>query len=321
MLSELFKKQQGYIAQFFSKVDLTQAEKILAELAACRGNILFTGIGKSGFIAEKLAMTMISTGTKAFYLPPTNALHGDLGIIGPEDLLVLISKSGESDELLQLLPFVKLRGAKTMAWVCKEGSRLFAASDLGMVLPLVQELCPFGLSPTTSSVLQLIFGDIIAVALMQTKQFSLDQYALNHPAGLIGKQISLKVKDLMLTGDRLPLCFEEDRLQDVLHELSNKRCGCLLVLNRDREFVGIFTDGDLRRALERGGRESLEEPIASWMTISYRATHPEELALEALQLMEGGEGRRVMMLPVVEEGALVGLIHLHDILQTGISVS
>jgi len=205
-----------------------------------------------------------------------------------------------------------------VAWVSSSHSKLSEACDLSICLPVQKELCPFDLAPTTSTAVQLIFGDVLSVALMKKKEFSLDDYALNHPAGSIGKKITLKVEDLMLKGERLPLCYEEDKLGQVLVELTNKKCGCVLVLDREKRMRGIFTDGDLRRALQNQPSTILERKMKEFIKPSFVSTHKNQMAFDALRLMENPK-MRVMMMPVLENEKLVGLIHLHDILQSGIN--
>lgn len=318
VLKELFDQQKQYLEDFFHCVDIKEAEKILELFLACKGTIFFTGVGKSGIIAEKLAMTMISTGTKAFYLPPTNALHGDIGILGQEDLFVFISKSGETKELLSLLPFVKLRGAKTIAWVSNLESKLYKKCDFSIYLPLGRELCPFDLAPTTSTVIQMIFGDILAIALMKRKSFSLQDYAMNHPAGSIGKRITQKVHEIMIQGQDLPICLLTDRLKDVLVEISDKRCGCLLVVDESRNLHGIFTDGDLRRALQKRPEGLLDESMEKLMNMEFLSIERHHLVHEAVQVMQKNPTKWVMMLPVVEKKELVGLVRMHDIVHVNL---
>lgn len=315
LLKQLFDDQRVLINSFFDTVDLEQAQKVLDACLACNGKIIFSGIGKSGVVAEKLATTLTSTGTNAFHLPPTNARHGDIGILNPKDLLIMLSKSGESDELLQLLPLAKQRGVQTMAWVSKPASKLAQLCDIAMNLPLKKELCPFDLAPTTSSALQLIFGDILTVALMKQKEFSIDEYAQNHPAGAIGKKLTMHVRDLMRVGDDLPQCGPQTFLKEALVELTNKRCGCILITEGDQA-LGIFTDGDLRRALQTKDGV-LSESMEQLMHKKFTSTTSSALAFDALKLMEGE--KRVMMLPVIDNGKLVGLIHLHDVIQAGLS--
>lgn len=318
MLKDLFEEYQRNLNYFFDQVESDQAEKIFDLFLNCTGTLIFTGVGKSGIIAEKLAMTMISTGTKALYLPPMNALHGDIGIVTDKDVLICISKSGESEELLSLVPYAQKKGAKTVAWVSSPRSKLLATCDLGINLPLNKELCPFDLAPTTSTAIQLIFGDVLSVALMKAKKFSLDDYALNHPAGSIGKKITLTVEDLMLEGEGLPICKPTDRLREALVTLTDKKCGCLLIVDENRSLKGIFTDGDLRRSLQEEPAKMLEKTMEELMTPSCIATEKGKKALEALKLMQKDPKKWVNVMPVTDADRLVGLIRMHDLVQAGI---
>ncbi len=318
MLKQLFNDQREYINAFFDGLDLSEVERLMEQLVDTKGVIFFCGVGKSGMVAEKLAMTMVSLGVRSWYLPPTNALHGDLGIVSEGDTFIFLSKSGESDELLNLIPFVRNKGARLIAWVSSEGSRLELACDATVHLPLERELCPFDLAPTTSDVIQLIFGNVLAVALMKARNFSLEDYAQNHPAGRIGKRITLRVRDLMLKGAALPTCRPDSRLMDQLVELSDKRCGCLLVVDDEERVQGIFTDGDLRRALQSKGPDVLEERLDSLMTRTFKGVESEALAADAMEVMEADQKRPVMVLPVLDKGKLKGLIKMHDILQSGL---
>jgi arabinose-5-phosphate isomerase len=274
--------------------------------------IIFSGIGKSGIIADKLAKTMISTGTRAMYLPPSNAIHGDIGMLQENDLVVLLSKSGKSQEILDFAEIVRRRRIRSMAWVSVKDSPIAPLVDELVHLPLARELCPFDLVPTTSAAVQMIFGDIIAVALMKAKNFSLDQYALNHPGGAIGKLISERVKEIMAADEELPICKPNDLLKDVLVDLSKKRLGCLLIVDDNMRLEGIFTDGDLRRALEEIQEKVLDLPMSRLMTKTFSHVSPNTLASVALEKMEGE--KKIMMLPVLENDILVGLLHMHHIL-------
>jgi arabinose-5-phosphate isomerase len=319
MIKELFAKKRQYVNHFFESINLDDAEKFLQILVDCQGAIVLTGIGKSGLVAEKIAVTMTSTGTRALFMSPFNALHGDLGILSAKDIFIIISKSGETDELLTLIPYLRNKGVRLLSIVSNAKSRLAKACDFSISLPLEKELCPFDLAPTTSTVIQMIFGDILTIALMRHNKFTLDQYALNHPSGRIGKRITMKVEDLMLTGSSIPLCRPQDKLVDTLVELSNKRCGCVLVINEESKLQGIFTDGDLRRALSHKGPDVLQMPMEQLMTPSGRSVSPGKLAWEAMQLMEADQKHPITCLPVIEEGRKVlGLIKMHDIIQSGL---
>lgn len=319
MLDELIKKERTSLNDFFDTFDTKQMESLLETILENRGVIFLTGVGKSGLIAKKIAQTLTSTGTRALYISPLDALHGDIGIVTEKDVFFLFSKSGESDELLNLLPALRNRQAKTVAIVSNLSSRLAKGSDLTIYLPCKNELCPFDMAPTISTTIQMIFGDLLAVALMNKKQFSLQQFAENHPAGRIGKRIHLKVKDLMVQGAELPLCSPEDKLVTVLVELSDKKSGCVLIVNVEDDLQGIFTDGDLRRSLQNHGAEVLEKSMSDLMTANPKWIDHEKLAVDALKIMEIDQKKAITVLPVLENGKkLVGLIRLHDILQSGL---
>lgn len=319
MLKELFAEQRAHIDRFFEGLSDLESRAFFDALKDCKGLIILSGVGKSGLVAEKIAMTLTSTGTRALFISPTNFLHGDIGIISSEDLVIFLSKSGETEELLNLIPFIRRRKAPILSLVSKRGSRLAALSDLSVYLPLQKELCPFDLAPTTSTSLQLIFGDVMAVALMKAKQFKLDDYAQNHPFGAIGKKMTLTVEDVMLQGSLLPLCSMEDSLADILVELTNKKCGCMLVVDEQMRLQGIFTDGDLRRALQQRGEKVLSLSMKELMTPEpLMCVEKEMLAQEAIILMQLDPKKWVMVLPVVEEGRVVGMIRMHDIIQAGV---
>lgn len=319
MLKEIFDNQKAYVDHYFNSFDLSQVEKLVKLLMDCSGVIFFTGVGKSGLVAKKIAFTLVSTGTRALYLSPVDALHGDLGMVSANDVFIMLSKSGESDELINLVPAIRNKGAILVGVVCNHPSRLSAACHQVITIPFQSELCPFDMAPTMSTTFQMLFGDLITVALMRYKHFSLDQYALNHPSGRIGKRITLKVRDLMLTGARVPLCFPEDKLGEALVELSNKRCGCILVVDKEHKLLGIFTDGDLRRTLQRQGGQVLESLMSEIMSPNPRSIHPELLGWEAMKIMEADYQKRITVLPVIDEQRTVlGLLHLHDLIQSGL---
>jgi len=319
MLKDLIEKQRSYTNHFFESFDFKEVEKLIQLLVHNSGLVFFTGVGKSGLIAKKIAFTMASTGTRALFLSPIDALHGDIGMVSSSDSFVIFSKSGESEELINLVPAIKNKGAKVIGIVCNDRSRLHDLCDFVLNLPFQAELCPFDLAPTMSTTYQLLLGDLITVAIMKHKKFTLDEYALNHPAGRIGKRITLRVHDLMLTGSRIPICEPEDVLEKVLFELTEKRCGCLLVVDSQAKIMGIFTDGDLRRALQKHQEKVLTMPIDQLMTSHVKTVCSSTMAWDALKLMEANPCQRLSVLPVVDEKErLVGLLHLHDIIQSGL---
>lgn len=319
MLRELFEQQQKHINDFFNQIDIQHAERFLEILMSCRGVLIFTGVGKSAMVANKISVTLTSTGSRSLFLSIVDALHGDIGIITDQDVVVMISKSGESDELLQLVPFIRNKGARVLSIVQQKNSRLEKICNDTIVLPLAKEVCPFDTVPTTSAVTQLIFGDILAIALMKKKNFSMEQYALNHPSGRIGRRLTFKVKDLMLTGDQIPTCDSNDKLGDTLVELSNKKCGCILILDKERKLQGIFTDGDLRRSLQKHGSQALDHSMSLLMNSSPRFITEETMAIDAMQQMEQDPQRPITVLPVIsKDQQILGIIKMHDIVQAGL---
>lgn len=319
MLADILKEQRQYLNQYFDTLDLDAVDAAVQACLDTQGLIVFTGVGKSGIIAEKIATTLISTGTKALYLPPTNFLHGDIGILCENDLFVMLSRSGGTEELLNLIPFVKRRGTRLMAVVSNPNSRLAKECDLFVNLPFEKELCPFDLAPTTSTAVQLLFGDLLAVALMRAKKFDISAYALNHPSGAIGKKMTVMVEEVMTKGEAIPRALPTDRLIDVLVELTNKKCGALLITDEEMRFQGIFTDGDLRRALQSQQSQVLEKTMSELMTVNALSIGKAKLAWEALSIMQKDPKRFVMVLPVLEEGKVVGILRMHDLVQAGIS--
>ncbi len=318
MLKKLIAKQKTSLDAFYSELDLESSLLMVEEVLACKGTVFFTGVGKSGFIAQKIAATLLSTGTRAFFLPPIDALHGDLGMVGNQDCVLILSKSGETDELLQLLPFLRNRGSRLLALTSEPDSRLAKGVDLFVHLPCLSELCPFDLAPTISTEVQLLFGDLLAMAVMEAKGVSLDQYAANHPGGRIGRRASLRVSELMLQKERTPTCKATDSVEEVLVDFSSKRCGCLVVLDDKKRLQGIFTDGDLRRALQAKGEKVLREKVGDLMTPSPKSISLKAHAWEALQMMEADQTHPVTVLPVVDQEEVVGIVKMHDLIQAGL---
>ncbi|NGX28109.1 MAG: Arabinose 5-phosphate isomerase KdsD [Candidatus Anoxychlamydiales bacterium] len=315
-LIDLFEKQKKYLNFFFENLDIQKANVILDVLVSAKNNIIFSGIGKSAIVAKKIALTMLSTGSKAMFLPPIDALHGDIALIHKDDVFIAFSRSGETGELLKLIPHIKKRGAKVISFVSNAKSSLAKQSDYFIELPLEKELCPYNLAPTTSTTIQMILGDILTVALMQKKKFSLKEYALNHPSGAIGMQISLKVKDLMIKNDDLPLCSEDDLIKDVIHILSSKKCGALLIVDEAKKLKGIFTDGDLRRLMQNKTLDFFNKKMKDIMIVSPIFISPNDLAIDAMRQMENK--KQITIIPVIENENLLGLIRMHDIIQIGL---
>lgn len=319
MIKTLLEKERTNLNHFLDNVNVDELQKLHDLMTACSGLIILTGVGKSGLVAEKISMTLSSTGTRSLFISSTNALHGDIGIVSNQDIFIMLSKSGESDELLNLVPFLRNKNVKIVAIVSNIKSRLAKAVDHVLELPNEPELCPFDLAPTTSTVMQMIVGDVLAVALMQSKQFSQDQFAANHPSGRIGRRIVTRVKDLMIKGEGIPKAHPKSKLVDTLVELSNKRCGCVLITDETEHLLGIFTDGDLRRALQNKGSVALESPMSALMTTKARSIHANNLAWDALHKMEADQKHPITILAVLDDDEkIVGVIKMHDIIQAGL---
>ena len=313
LLTQLFEEQKESIEYFFTHIDVGRVEEVVEELFHCSGTLVFSGMGKSGKIAKKIVATLSSINCKASYLCPVNAFHGDIGILSERDLLVLLSKSGESKELHHLALSAKEREVRVIVWGSNPSSTLAKSASLYLDLPLKRELCPFNLIPTTSSILQLIVGDILTVAFMRKKGVEMEDYLLNHPGGSIGKRMMLRVQDLMLQGEDLPLCSVEDTLAKALIEF-----GCVLAIDQNQELQGIFTDGDLRRVIQSELASPLQKKMKEIMTKNYFSVERQCRAIEALDLMQSHPHRWVKELPVVEGKKIVGLIRMHDLVRAGI---
>ncbi|CAH9088072.1 unnamed protein product [Cuscuta europaea] len=317
-LMNLFKAQQKYLNHFFQNLDLSQTLTFAHTLLNAKGTIFFTGVGKSGFVAQKISQTLVSLGIKSGVLSPLDALHGDIGILATQDLLVMLSKSGSTEELVRLVPYVKAKGVFLISVTSVKPNSLMSVSDLSVHLPLERELCPFDLAPVTSTAIQMVFGDTVAIALMAARNLSRDDYAANHPAGRIGKSLIFKVRDVMKRSKELPVCNEGDLIMDQLVELTSKGCGCLLVIDCDYHLLGTFTDGDLRRTLKASGEAIFKLTVGEMCNRQPRTIGPDAMAVEAMQKMESPPSP-VQFLPVInDENVLIGIVTLHGLVATGL---
>lgn len=276
----------------------------------CRGRVTVSGIGKSGHIARKIASTMSSTGTAAYFVHPAEASHGDLGMVTRDDVFIALSNSGESVELLAIVPLIKRQGAKLISLTGNPDSSLARESDAHLYAGAEKEACPLNLAPTASTTAALALGDALALALMQAKGFSRDEFARSHPGGALGRKLLTHVRDVMRSGNDAPRIPDTAMLSDAILEMSRGRMGITAILDRDQCVLGIFTDGDLRRTLQKGV-DLHATPIASVMTRGPRTISPDKLAAEAVQLMEQ---HKVNQLLVVDgERHLVGALNMHDL--------
>ncbi|XP_011004042.1 PREDICTED: probable arabinose 5-phosphate isomerase [Populus euphratica] len=317
-LLDLFKSQQNHLNYFFQNLNLSQALTFSQTLLNCNGTIFFSGVGKSGFVANKISQTLISLGIRAGYLSPVDALHGDIGALSSSDILVLFSKSGNTEELLRLVPCAKAKGAYLVSVTSVEGNALTAVCDMNVHLPLERELCPFDLAPVTSTAIQMVFGDTVAIALMGARNLSKEEYAANHPAGRIGKSLIFKVKDVMKKQNELPICKEGDLIMDQLVELTSKGCGCLLVIDEDSHLIGTFTDGDLRRTLKVSGEGIFKLTVGEMCNRNPRTIGPDAMGVEAMKKMESPPSP-VQFLPVIkDDNILIGIVTLHGLVSAGL---
>jgi len=283
-------------------------------ILASTGRVIITGMGKSGLIARKIVATMNSTGTPAIYLHPGDAIHGDLGMVRSEDAVILISKSGETQEILHILPIFKQIGVKMIALVGKADSTIGRMAHITLDASVREEACPHNLAPTTSTTVALALGDAISIALLKEREFTPEDFAMYHPGGILGKRLLLKIKEIMYTGDRIPKVHQAVPLKDAILEITTKRLGATSVLNDEGELAGIITDGDLRRLLERD--TDIKNLLAyDVMTGSPKTIAPNTLASTALELMEE---YKITQLLVVEDRKPVGIIHMHDLIQLGL---
>lgn len=281
-------------------------------LAAARGRVIVTGIGKSGHVGQKIAATFASTGTPAFFVHPSEASHGDLGMVRPEDVVLAISWSGETVELKNIITYSRRFAVPLISITSRQESALGKASDVVLELPRAQEACPHGLAPTTSTTMQLALGDALAIALLEGKGFTAHDFKVFHPGGSLGAQLKF-VADVMHKGDRLPLARDDEPMGAAIVTMTAKAFGCLGVVDAKGRLAGIITDGDLRRHMGAG---LLGASTGSIMTARPKTVAPGTLAAEALEIINAS---RITALFVVEKGKPVGIVHVHDLLRAGVA--
>ena len=285
-------------------------------ILAATGRVVVTGMGKSGHVGGKIAATLASTGTPAFFMHPGEASHGDLGMIVGEDVVLALSNSGESDEILRILPLIKRRGARVVAMTGRPQSTLAREADVHLDAGVEKEACPLNLAPTASTTAALALGDALAVALLESRGFGSEDYALAHPGGALGRKLLLHVADVMHAGDRMPRVGPDATLKAAILEMSQKGLGMTAVVDAEGRVAGLYTDGDLRRTLEKHD-DIRGLKVADVMTRNPRTIGPGRLAAEAAQVMQAHHvsGR---LLVVDDEGRLVGALHVDDLLRAGV---
>jgi KpsF/GutQ family protein len=288
--------------------------KAIEILYNCKGKVIFTGIGKSGHIARKISSTFSSTGTPSIFLHPAEAIHGDLGIIDKEDVLVIISNSGETEEIINIIPYLKFLNVPIICITGNINSTLAQKSDVVIDIKIKREACPFNLAPTSSTTAILVLGDALAITLMELKGFTKEQFAKLHPGGLIGKRLK-KVMDIMHSGEKVPIVYEDMTMKEAIIEITSKGFGATAVLDRNQNLIGIITDGDLRRYIEKGN-DLNNGSVKSAMTKNPKTIRYYETVADALNLME--KYKITVLLVLDENNKLIGILHLHDILREGI---
>ncbi len=285
-------------------------------LLNCRGRVVVTGMGKSGHIGNKLAATLASTGTPAFFVHPGEASHGDMGMITAGDVVIALSNSGSTAELVTLIPLLKLLAVPVIAMTGKPNSELATSADVHLDVGVEQEACPLNLAPTSSTTVSLVMGDALAIALLEARGFTADDFAFSHPGGALGRRLLLKIDNIMHTGEEIPRVNCGVPLSEALLEMSSKALGMTTVLDADGRLAGIFTDGDLRRAIDKGAdihRASIDDV----MTANCRSIKPGTLAAEALRIME--DNKITVLVALDDERRPIGVVHTHDLLKAGVA--
>jgi arabinose-5-phosphate isomerase len=314
LATQVIEIEQQAIKELLQYVDLG-FELSCQLMFDCQGRVIVIGMGKSGHIGGKIAATLASTGTPSFFVHPGEASHGDLGMITCDDVVLTISNSGETGEVLAIIPVIKRIGAKLIAMTSNPSSTLAKLADTHVCIKVSKEACPLGLTPTSSTTAALVMGDALAVALLNARGFTSNDFALSHPGGSIGKQLLLRLNDIMHTGQRLPIVFEHALIKDALVEMSLKGLGMTAVVDKNHQLIGLFTDGDLRRILDEEINIH-QDVITSVMTPSPTTATADMLAAQALKIMED---KKINGLVIVNENNIpIGAMNMHDLLSSGI---
>ena len=282
-------------------------------ILACRGRVVASGMGKSGHVARKIAATLASTGTPSFYVHPGEASHGDLGMITDADVVLALSNSGETDELLAIIPALKRQGNPLIVMSGRPQSRMAQLADVHLDVSVPEEACPLGLAPTSSTTAALVMGDALAVALLEARGFSADDFARSHPAGSLGRRLLLHIRDIMHTGDDVPRVCVDASISEAAMEMSRKRLGMTAIVDADGGLLGVFTDGDLRRALDDARVDLRTAKVSELMTRSPKAIGADQLAVEAAHLMETHQINALIVID--DDRRAVGALNIHDLLR------
>ncbi|MGA9829323.1 MAG: KpsF/GutQ family sugar-phosphate isomerase [Rhodanobacteraceae bacterium] len=279
----------------------------------CRGRVVVSGMGKSGHVARKIAATLASTGTPAFFVHPAEASHGDLGMITQKDVVLAMSNSGETDELLTILPLIKRQAIPLVVMTGKAASSLARMADVHLDVSVPAEACPLGLAPTASTTAALVIGDALAIALLEARGFTAEDFARSHPAGMLGRQLLLRISDIMHVGAQIPTIGPQASLSDALFEMTSKGLGMTAIVDVERRIEGVFTDGDLRRAVDDGAIDLRTTPVTQLMTRTAKTITAEKLAIEAARLMEAHKIHALLVID--DDNRVVGALNIHDLLR------
>lgn len=310
------KTQAAAILKMADRLDASALQQAYQLLADCKGKVVLTGLGKSGIIARKISATLASTGTASIFLHAAEGLHGDLGMVQSADVVIAVSKSGAGSELISIIPFLKFVKTPLIAFTGNASSPLAEAADVALDCSVPQDSEPLGMIPTSSTTVALALGDAFAIALLKGRNFSLQDFARFHPGGSIGKQLLLKVQDLMHTNEDLPRVNSDAQMDEAILSMTSGKLGCTAVTDADGKLLGIVTDGDLRRQLQIHPQGLLQQSVTQCMTAHPKRLKPTDLALAALKLMQE---HSITMLPVVDEDdKVVGMLHMHDLIRAGV---
>ncbi|MDM8108359.1 KpsF/GutQ family sugar-phosphate isomerase [Phascolarctobacterium faecium] len=324
-MEDVMLEQARQVLRMEAEAVLEQVERIdehfkaaVEMIMACPGRTVITGMGKSGIIGRKMAATLASTGTPSFYLHPAEGIHGDLGMVTEGDVVIALSNSGETGEVLHILPSLRRIGAKLIAMVGNPNSTLAKNSDIVLNVGVTREACPLGLAPTSSTTAALAYGDALALALLLKRKFTASQFAVFHPGGSLGRKLLLTVEDIMHSGTENPLVKADISVQDALFVITDKGLGAVSVVDDDNKMLGVLTDGDIRRGLSKGV-DFLKRPVTELMTASPKTITKEKLAAQALHIMESNRPKPITVLPVVDaENHVIGLLHMTDLVRQGV---
>lgn len=314
---DVLRMEAEAIMELVPRIDANFAAAV-EMILQCPGRTVITGMGKSGIIGRKMAATLASTGTPSFYLHPAEGIHGDLGMVTAGDVVIALSNSGETGEVLNILPSLRRIGAKIIAMVGNDTSTLAKNADVVLNVGVTKEACPLGLAPTSSTTAALAYGDALALALLQRHHFTASQFAIFHPGGSLGRRLLLTVGDIMHSGEENPVVVGETTVQEALFVITDKGLGAVSVIDTAGSMLGVLTDGDIRRGLSKGV-DFLQRPVTELMTKQPKTITKDKLAAQALHIMESNHPKPITVLPVIDaDNKVIGLLHMTDLVRQGV---